>query len=75
VLCFRPLPLVPLTTIGSVVAYAAERADFLDINKATAEQRKGCSLVWARPTQKRLSRADRISVSEQSKYKIVVKQK
>ena len=31
------MPLVPLTTTGSVVAYAAEEADLLDINAATAE--------------------------------------
>jgi DNA uptake protein ComE-like DNA-binding protein len=34
------LPLVPLTTTGSVVAYATEQADLLDINTATADQLK-----------------------------------
>ena len=34
------VPLVPLTTNGSVVAYAAEKADLLDINTATADQLK-----------------------------------
>lgn len=31
------VPLMPLTTTGSVVAYAAEQAGILDINTATAE--------------------------------------
>jgi len=43
---FLALPLMPLTTTGSVVAYAAEKADFLDINTATAEQRKGAPWYW-----------------------------
>ncbi|NWF74083.1 MAG: helix-hairpin-helix domain-containing protein [Nitrospirae bacterium] len=34
------LPPVPLTTTDSVIAYAAEQADLLDLNTATAEQRK-----------------------------------
>lgn len=34
------LPLAPLTMTESVVAYAAEEADLLDINTATAEQLK-----------------------------------
>lgn len=34
------VPLVPLTTTGSVAAYAAEQDDLLDINTATAEQLK-----------------------------------
>jgi competence protein ComEA len=34
------LPLLPLTTTGSLVSYAAEKSDLLDINTATAEQLK-----------------------------------
>ena len=37
---FLALPLVSLTTTRSTVAYAAENADLLDINTATAEQLK-----------------------------------
>ena len=50
-LCFSPCPGAPTTT-GSVLAYAAEKADFLDINRATAEQRKGLPAVGEAYTEK-----------------------
>jgi competence protein ComEA len=50
VLCFSPCPGAPTT--GSVVAYAAEKADFLDINTATAEQRKGLPGIGEAYTEK-----------------------
>jgi competence protein ComEA len=34
------LPMVPLTTTGSLVVYVAEKVEPLDLNTATAEQLK-----------------------------------
>ena len=46
------MPLVPLTTTGSVVSYAAEKADLLDINTATAEQLKAIPGIGDTYTEK-----------------------
>ncbi len=46
------LPLVSLTTTRSTVAYAAEQADLLDINAATAEQLKALPGIGEAYTEK-----------------------
>ena len=82
------MPLVPLTTTGSVVSYAAEKADLLDINTATAEQLKALpgigdayteKIIKGRPYQRKDELVQKQilprATYEQIKYKIMVKQK
>ena len=81
-------PLMPLTTTGSVVAYAAEQADLLGINTATADQLKALSgigeacsekIITGRPYQRKDEFVQKKilprATYEQIKYKIVAKQK
>lgn len=82
------VPLVPLTTTGSVAAYAAEQDDLLDINTATAEQLKALpgigeayaeKIIKGRPYARKDELVQKNILSrgkyEGIKYKIVVKQK
>ncbi len=85
---FLALPLVPLTTTGSLVAYAAEKADLLDINTATADQLKALpgigdvysdKIIKGRPYQRKDELVQKKilprATYEGIKYKIVAKQK
>ncbi len=82
------LPLVPLTTTGSFVAYAAEKLDLLDLNTATVEQLKALpgigdayteKIIKGRPYQRKDELVQKKilprATYEQIKYKIVAKQK
>jgi len=82
------LPLVPLTTTGSVVAYAAEQAYLLDINTATTDQLKALPGIGDAYSEKMIkgrpyARKDELvqkkilprATYEGIKYKIVAKQK
>lgn len=82
------LPLVPLVMTISSVAYAAEKADLLDINTATADQLKALpgigeayseKIIKGRPYQRKDELVQRKIVPratyEGIKYKIVAKQK
>jgi competence protein ComEA len=82
------LPLAPLTTTASLMAYAAEKPDLLDINTATAEQLKTLpgigeayseKIIKGRPYQRKDELVQKKilprATYEQIKYKIVAKQK
>ena len=82
------LPLVPLTSTGSVVAYAGEQAELLDINTATADQLKALPGIGDAYSEKIIkgrpyARKDELvqkkilprATYEQMKYKIVARQK
>ena len=82
------LPLFPLAVTASLVAQAAEQADLLDINTATAEQLKALpgigeayseQIIKGRPYQRKDELVQKKilprATYEGIKYKIVVKQK
>ncbi len=82
------LPLFPLSVTDSLVAQAAEQADLLDINTATADQLKALpgisdayseQIIKGRPYQRKDELVQKKilprATYEQIKYKIVVKQK
>ena len=82
------LPLFPLAVTDSLVVQAAEQADLLDINTATADQLKALpgisesyseQIIKGRPYQRKDELVQKKilprATYEQIKYKIVVKQK
>ena len=82
------LPLFPLAVTDSPVVQAAEQADLLDINTATADQLKALpgigeayseKIIMGRPYQRKDERVQTQilprATYEQIKYKIVAKQK
>ena len=82
------LPLFPLAVTVSPVVQAAEQADLLDINTATADQLKALpgisdayseQIIKGRPYQRKDELVQKKilprATYEQIKYKIVVKQK
>ena len=82
------LPLLPLAVMGSPVVQAAEQADLLDINTATADQLKALpgisdayseQIIKGRPYQRKDELVQKKilprATYEGIKYKIVVKQK
>ena len=82
------LPLFPLSVTDSLVAQAAEQADLLDINTATADQLKALpgiseayseQIIKGRPYQRKDELVQKKilprATYEGIKYKIVVKQK
>jgi len=82
------LPLFPLAVIDSLVVQAAEQADLLDINTATADQLKALpgisdayseQIIKGRPYQRKDELVQKKilprATYEGIKYKIVVKQK
>ena len=83
-----PLPLVPVAVMVSSTGQAAEQADLLDINTATADQLKALpgigeayseKIVKGRPYQRKDELVQKQilprAIYEQIKYKIMVKQK
>jgi DNA uptake protein ComE-like DNA-binding protein len=82
------LPLLPLTMIDHSGAYAADKADLLDINTATAEQLKALpgigdayseKIIKGRPYERKDELVQKKIIPratyEGIKYKIVAKQK
>ena len=82
------LPLLPVAVTGSSLVHAADQADLLDINTATAEQLKTLTgigeafaekIIKGRPYQRKDELVQKMilprATYEGIKYKIVVKQK
>lgn len=82
------LPLLPLTVADHSMTYAADKADLLDINTATAEQLKALpgigdayseKIIKGRPYQRKDELVQKKIIPraayEGIKYKIVAKQK